>query len=170
MWKAHMRFNVGFNEWKLEEVLNVARIERATLFIEIARLMSERSTCERGRVGCVITDDNRIVCSGYNGSPSGMAHCIDVGCEVNDIGCDRTLHAEAAAITFAARKGIALEDTVLYTTSAPCRNCAKLIINAGITTVYFKDLYRDNAGLMLLSQAGIPLWRQVNGDWQLWLP
>lgn len=144
------------------------RISREDLFMNIASLMAQRGTCERGKVGVVFVKDGRIICTGYNGSPSGMPHCLDVGCEVNDIGCDRTLHAEAAAVSFAARKGISLEDTTVFSTHAPCYNCAKLLINAGVNIVYFDTLYRENKGINLLKEAGVKVMRKDSGRWIKW--
>lgn len=136
--------------------IKVERVPRNKLFMQIAELMSQRSTCIRNQVGCVITRDNRIITSGYNGAPSGMRHCSDGGCEIgSDGGCKTTLHAEIAAITFAAKHGIALEGCTLYTTLEPCYDCAKAIINAGIKKVIYKNKYRDSSGTELLTEAGI---------------
>ena len=125
--------------------------------MQIAELVSLRSTCDRANVGCVIVRNNRIVVSGYNGSPTGMEHCQDVGCLTTEVhpGCLRTVHAEAGAISFAAREGIKLQDSILYVTMSPCLECAKLIINAGIKVVIFKAQYRDLGGVLLLLKAGI---------------
>lgn len=145
-----------------------SRISRPELFMEMAELMAKRSTCTRAQVGCVITKDDRIVCTGYNGAPSGMPHCTDVGCEGTE-GCERCLHAEAAAISFAASKGIALEDTVMYVTHAPCYSCAKLIINAGINMVWFLHPYRDQRGMqLLLDQAvRVRLMGRTDAEWKV---
>lgn len=142
------------------------RTARATIGLEMAKLMTERSTCERGKVGCVILDEGRVICTGYNGAPSGMPHCTEVGCEVVHEGCERTLHAEAGAISFAARKGVKLEGTTLICTHAPCYDCAKLIINAGIKEVYYERFYRDYRGMALLDDAGIRIVRLINGKWE----
>lgn len=134
------------------------RLTRDELFMQIAQLLALRSTCERGHVGAVIVRDRRIVATGYNGAPSGMAHCLDdgVGCDVGpEGGCRRAVHAEANAIAFAARDGIQLLGTTLYSTHAPCRKCAELIVNAGIKVVCYNIAYRDPAGIQLLDDAGI---------------
>lgn len=134
----------------------VDRIPRNVLFMSIADLMSQRSTCERTRVGVVIVKDNRVVVTSYNGSPSGMRHCIDGGCQLGpNGGCETTLHAEIAAISFAAKHGIALQGCTLFTTLEPCYDCAKALINAGIRRVIYRDSYRDHNGKDLLSNAGI---------------
>lgn len=132
------------------------RVGRHTLNMMIAQLISQRSTCNRAQVGCVITQEGRIVSTGYGGAPSGLPHCMDVGCKIGpDGGCIRTSHAEAGAIAFAARKGVALEGATLYVTLSPCLSCAKLIINAGISRVYYLEPYRDLSGIELLEKAGV---------------
>lgn len=134
------------------------RIERDELNLRIAQLVAQRSTCTRKRVGCVVTVEGRIVVTGYAGSPAKLHHCIDpgIGCSVGaDGGCERTVHAEAAAVSFAARKGIALEGGTLYCTLAPCRGCAKLLLNAGIVRVVYGEEYRSPHGLNLLDHGGV---------------
>jgi len=122
--------------------------------------MSRRATCERARIGAVIAKENRIVSTGYNGSPSGLPHCTEVGCEPDsDGGCIRTVHAEANAIAFAARNGIPLEGGVLYCTYSPCLNCARLIINSGIKEVVYEKVYRVEAGIKELTNAEIVVTR-----------
>lgn len=135
-----------------------ARLSRDAVNLAIAQLMSQRGTCSRARVGCVIARNGRIISTGYAGAPSGVPHCIDVGCLLGpDGGCIRTSHAEAGAIAFAARHGLALEGASLYVTLSPCLTCAKLIINAGITHVFYLDCYRDGSGLELLQKAGVKI-------------
>lgn len=132
------------------------RIGRHTLNMKVAELMAERSTCTRAKVGCVISVSGRIISTGYAGAPSGVPHCIDVGCEIgSDGGCSTTLHAEAGAIAFAARKGVVLEGSTLYVTLSPCRSCAKLILTAGIKEVFYRKEYRDTSGIELLKKAGV---------------
>jgi dCMP deaminase len=132
------------------------RISRDQMLMEMAIIASKRSTCTRKHVGAIIAIDGRPVSVGYAGAPAGLPHCMDHGCLTGpDGGCIRTQHAEANAIAFAARKGIATERAVLYTTVSPCLACSKLIINAGIEEVWFLELYRKQEGLELLSQLGI---------------
>ncbi len=134
------------------------RISREKLFMSIAHLLAQRSTCNRAQVGAVIVRDHRIISTGYGGSPSGAPHCIDVGCDIGeDGGCTRTVHAEVNAIAFAAKHGIMIEGATLYTTLAPCFNCAKIIVNSGIKKVYFKEAYRDPRGSELLSHCGVSI-------------
>jgi len=95
---------------------------------------------------------------GYNGAPSGLSHCDDVGCDVGpDGGCTRATHAEANLIAYAARHGIALADTTLWVTTTPCLACAKLIINAGISSVTALEKYRVDDGELLLASVSIPV-------------
>lgn len=123
------------------------------LLMETAVIWSRRGTCNRRCVGAVLARDTRIVGTGYTGSPPYLPHCLDAGCILDaGGGCVRTQHAEANAIAFAARKGIATEDCDLYTTLSPCLPCAKLILAAGIAKVYFLEEYRDIAGIVYLRQ------------------
>lgn len=137
------------------------RISRDTMFMEIAHTLARRSTCTRAQVGAVLVRDNRIISTGYAGAPSGMAHCLDIGCDVNtnlpekDQHCMRTVHAEANVIAFAARYGIKTDGATLYCTHRPCENCAKLLINAGIKEVIYLANYGATSGLDLLTLAGI---------------
>lgn len=132
------------------------RITRRDMLSDIARVVSRRSTCPRKSVGAIIVREGRVLSMGYNGTPSGLPHCHDVGCLVGpDGGCTRAQHAEANAIAFAARHGIATNGAELWTTLSPCPSCAKLIINAGITDVYFMEQYRLREGLDLLVSAKV---------------
>lgn len=115
-----------------------------------ARVMAGRGTCSRLQVGAVVARDSRVVSSGWNGSPSGMAHCT----HLDDNPCVISVHAEANAIAFAARAGVSTAGTTLYCTHAPCYDCAKLILNAGITRVVYAEKYRSEEGLTLLKAGG----------------
>lgn len=138
------------------KILNIGneRPEREILAMSIAELIALRGTCKRARVGCVITRDGRIISTGYNGSIIGDMHCDDLGCDVNEK-CKHAIHAEANAIIFAARQGLSLKDSVLCCTVAPCYECAKLIVQAGIQKVYWMNGYTDNLGINLLIKCGI---------------
>lgn len=132
------------------------RISRDEMLMRIASVVSARGTCLRASVGAVLARDGRIIATGYVGSPAGLPHCLDVGCDVSEFsGCLRTVHAEANALAFAARFGIATEGTDLYCTHSPCGNCAKLIINAGISRVIYEQEYRDRTPLEILASVGI---------------
>jgi dCMP deaminase len=138
-------------------------------FMEITKLVARRSTCCRRQVGAVLVKDKRILATGYNGAPSGLPHCIDVGClrERNDIPSGerhelcRGLHAEQNVIIQAARHGIPIQGATLYCTTSPCSICAKMIINAGIVVVYFAEGYADELSDQLLAEAGVRLVRWV---------
>ena len=135
---------------------NHVRLTRLELFMGIADLIAQRGTCLRASVGCVIVQDNRIISTGYVGSPSGRPHCFDVGCEMGpNSGCIRTVHAEANAIAFAAKTGISVNGGSMYCTHSPCLECSRLIVNAGIYSLTYRSLYRDEAGLKLLDQCGV---------------
>ena len=131
--------------------------------MELALVVSKRSTCLRQKVGAVIVKDKRILATGYNGAPSGMPHCLDVGCLREKLGVPsgerqelcRGLHAEQNAIIQAAKFGISIEGSTIYTTHCPCITCAKMIINAGIRRVVYGRDYADKRGLELLREAGI---------------
>lgn len=113
-------------------------------FLNLVELVGTRSTCDRGKSGCIITKDKRILSTGYIGAPIGARHCDDVGHEMHTVvhadnhesrHCIRTAHAEQNAIANAARFGVALESATLYCHMTPCYACAKMIINAGIKKV-----------------------------------
>ena len=119
-------------------------------FMEIVKIVGSRGTCDRGKIGCAIIKDKRIVCTGYAGAPAGLKHCDEVGHEMNTIihedshesrHCIRTTHAEQNAIVQAARFGSSIDGATLYCKSTPCYACAKMIINAGIKRVVCEEDY-----------------------------
>lgn len=134
-------------------------------FMEITRVVATRSTCLRRQVGALLVRDKRILSSGYNGSPRGLEHCLEVGCLREELGIPsgqrqelcRGLHAEQNAIVHAAYHGINIAGSTLYVTHQPCITCAKMIINAGIEKVIYSGEYPDQRSVELLSQAGISL-------------
>ena len=142
-------------------------------FMEITNLVSQRSTCSRRRVGAVLVKDKRILATGYNGAPSGLPHCLDVGClrEQNNIPSGerhelcRGLHAEQNVIIQAARDGIPIRGATLYCTTRPCVICAKMIINANIVVVYYEEGYADELADQMLREAGIEMinWKSPDG-------
>ena len=114
------------------------RIGREAMLFSIANTVAERGTCSRAKVGCVIAKDGRILVTGYNGSPPGAPHCEDVGCFMENNHCIRTVHAEANAIAFAAKHGIALNGAEIYVVGwkgGVCPTCLKLINSAGIVKI-----------------------------------
>jgi len=128
------------------------RINRDTLYLQIAELFAKRGTCERLRVGAIVVRDKRICCSGYNGTPPGEGHCSEE-CNIKK-SCKVSIHAEANLIASAAKHGVSLEHTTLYITHSPCKTCSELIIQAGIKRVVFMDFYGKD-GLLLLEDQGI---------------
>ena len=118
-------------------------------FLDIADKVASRSTCNRLKVGCVlVAEDNRILATGYNGSPKGLPHCIDDGCLLNDEGrCVRTIHSEINAllsVDFTLRK-----NTTLYCSHEPCENCTKSLIQAGVKKVVFREVYSGSKKVSL---------------------
>ncbi len=127
-----------------------------TYFLRIARVVGERSTCERAHVGCVLVVDKRILTTGYNGSPAGQEHCDDIGHLLVDGHCVRTIHAETNAIIQAALHGVSTKGATCYVTHYPCINCTKALINAGITRIVYSVAYRtDENAMMFLKAANI---------------
>jgi dCMP deaminase len=138
-------------------------------FLDLCEAVSKRATCDRGRSGCVVVKDKRILTTGYVGSPAGLPHCDDdgVGHDMrkvfDDAGnvtnhCVRTIHAEQNALVQAAKFGIPVDGGTLYCKMVPCRTCAMLIINAGIKRVVAEKHYHaDNDTVELFKQAGIEL-------------
>lgn len=147
---------------------SIQKIERPDwdrYFMEIAELVSKRSTCLRRKVGAVIVKDKRILATGYNGAPTGLPHCDEVGCireklkipsgERHEL-C-RGLHAEQNAIIQAAYHGVSIKDSVMYVTCHPCSVCVKMIINAGIKEVVIKEGYPDKLASQLLKESKIKI-------------
>ncbi len=131
------------------------RITELQFLHAVVDLLAQRSTCVKGKVGAIAIRDGRIIATGYNGAPSGEPHCIDVGCDIVDGCCVRTVHAETNLISIAARFGISLEGTDIYCSKSPCLICARLLLNAKIESfTYFKE-YKDLRGTKLLFDHGI---------------
>lgn len=127
-------------------------------FLKIAFAVSERSTCDRAFVGCVLVLDKRILTTGFNGSPSGQPHCDDVGHLLVEGHCVRTIHAETNAIIQAALHGVSTRGATCYVTHFPCLNCAKVLINAGITRLVYAVEYRvDPIALQFLRDAHVEI-------------
>ncbi len=112
-------------------------------FMDIAKMVSTRSTCHRKHIGAVIVKDKTILSTGYNGSIRGRPHCSEIGCDIENGHCVATIHAEANAIIQAAKNGVAIDGGEIYTTASPCWNCFKLIANSGIKKIYYGEFYRD---------------------------
>ena len=121
-------------------------------YLEMAAVWSRNSYCKRRQVGALIVKDRMIISDGYNGTPSGFENICE---DENGVTKPYVLHAEANAITKVAKSGNSSEGATLYVTASPCVECAKLIIQAGIRRVVYKDSYRLNDGIELLQRAGI---------------
>ncbi|MGB9711600.1 MAG: deoxycytidylate deaminase [Dissulfurimicrobium hydrothermale] len=134
-------------------------------FMSIARLVAGRSTCLRRKVGAVLVKDRRILCTGYNGAPSGLKHCLEIGCLREELNIPsgerhelcRALHAEQNVIVQAAYYGTAIAGSTLYCTNLPCAICTKMLINAGVRSIYYAEGYRDPMSRAMLEEAGIEL-------------
>jgi dCMP deaminase len=136
-------------------------------FMEIAHVVAKRSTCLSRQVGCVLVRDRRILTTGYNGPPQGLAHCEDRGgCLRAQMGIPRgqrqevcrALHAEQNAIIQAAVHGVPLQGHVTcYNTTLPCVTCTKMLINANIRRIVYRDPYPDELAHELLAEAGVEL-------------
>ena len=136
-------------------------------FMSIAELVGSRGTCARGRSGCVVVRDKRILVTGYVGSAAGLAHCDDIGHEIQKVfsddgveseHCVRTAHAEQNAIAQAAKLGVSIDGSVLYCHMVPCYICAKILINAGVKKVIaLKDYHRSQRTKEIFVAAGVKL-------------
>jgi len=144
-----------------------------TYFMEIAQLVSKRSTCIRRKVGAVLVKEKRILATGYNGAPTGLAHCKEVGCVREKLKIPsgerhelcRGLHAEQNAILQSAYHGVSIKGSKLYITCHPCSVCAKMIINAGIEEVIIKEGYPDSMAENILKEGKIKV-RYLNSEKQ----
>lgn len=134
-------------------------------FMELAEVVSSRSTCLRRQVGAVIVKNKQILSTGYNGSPSGLRHCAEVGClrqQLQIPSAERTeicraVHAEQNALVQAAKHGVAIDGADIYTTLEPCVLCTKLLINSGIRRVIFAKPYPDQLAHEMAAEAGLEL-------------
>lgn len=131
--------------------------------MQIAHLVSQRSTCLRRHVGAVIVKNKRILATGYNGAPSGLEHCLEIGCLREKMNIPsgqrhelcRGLHAEQNAIIQASLYGISVNESTLYVTNQPCIICAKMLINAGIKEIITDGAYPDNMATIFLKEGRI---------------
>lgn len=136
-------------------------------FLEIAKLVASRSTCLRRQVGTVLVKDNRVLATGYNGAPSQLPHCYEVGCLREKMGVPpgerhelcRGLHAEQNALIQAAYHGVSVRGAILYSTHFPCVICTKMLINAGIKKVVYLEGYPDALSEQMLKEAAIEVVR-----------
>ena len=112
-------------------------------FMNVAKVVSSRSTCDRKFVGAVIVRDKTILSTGYNGSIRGLEHCDEAGHIMENGHCVATIHAEANAILQAAKNGASINNSTFYTTASPCWPCFKMIANTGIKRICYGEFYRD---------------------------
>jgi dCMP deaminase len=138
---------------------NTSRPTWKQYFMEVARVCATRATCDRRHVGAVITQENHIIATGYNGSPPNLPHCDEVGHLIRNVdgrdSCFRSTHAELNAILAAAHFGHGTKGAIMYITDQPCLNCSKAIISAGIVEVYFHHEYPDKEGIAWLEEAKV---------------
>ena len=126
-------------------------------FMQIARDVATRATCDRKHVGAVIVREKSILATGYNGSIRGLPHCDEDGHLMEDGHCVRTIHAEANAIIQAARNGVRIDGSTIYVTASPCWGCFKTIANAGCVRIVFGEFYRDERIFKFATALGIEL-------------
>lgn len=136
-------------------------------FLGMARLVAKRATCLRRCVGAVLVKEKKILATGYNGAPTGLAHCLDIGCLREKLGIPsgerhelcRGLHAEQNVLVQAALYGVSTKDSILYITNQPCIICAKMLINAGIREIVTCGDYPDKLAAEFLKEAKIKIKR-----------
>ncbi len=133
-------------------------------FMKITELVATRATCLRRKVGAILVRNKRILTTGYNGPPSGIRHCEERGGCIRDelkipsgerMELSRAIHAEQNAIIQAAKMGISIQDSTLYVTTHPCFTCAKMLINAGVKKIIYKEGYPDTFAKDILKEAGV---------------
>jgi dCMP deaminase len=141
----------------------MSRPDNDTYFMRMAELVSTRSTCLRRNVGAVVVKEKRVLTTGYNGAPKGLRHCAEVGCVrlENKIESGtrhelcRGVHAEQNAVIQAAYFGVSIKDSTIYTTNFPCVMCAKILVNAGIKEIVYKDDYVDELSRNVLEESKV---------------
>jgi len=141
-------------------------------FMSIAKLVATRATCLRRSVGAVLVKDKRVLSTGYNGAPSGLAHCKETGCLRKDMNVPsgeraeicRGLHAEQNAVIQAAYHGVSIAGAKLYCTNLPCSICVKMLINAGISEIVYQEGYPDPLAERMLKESGIRTRRFKGGE------
>ena len=136
----------------MSEICNSKQLELDRRYLRMAKIWSENSYCQRRQVGALIVKDKMIISDGYNGTAVGFENVCE---DENGVTKPYVLHAEANAISKVAQSGNSSKDATLYVTASPCLECAKLIIQAGIKRVVYRDAYRITDGIDLLVRAGI---------------
>ena len=147
----------------------MSRMPWPQYFMNITRLVAERSTCTRRKVGAIAVKNKRILATGYNGAPRNMRDCLEVGCLREQLGIPsgqrhelcRGLHAEQNVIIQAAVHGISLEGATIYCTHQPCLICTKMLLNCGVVSVLYASPYPDPMAEEMFAEAGVELARLV---------
>lgn len=139
---------------------NSKQFEIDKRYLRMARIWAENSYCKRRKVGALVVKNKMIISDGFNGTPAGFENICE---DENDKTKAYVLHAEANAITKMAKSGNDSSEATLYCTASPCIECAKLIIQSGITRVVFNEMYRDDHGVKLLNRAGVAV-QQIEGN------
>lgn len=140
------------------------RIPWKQYFMMQALVIAQRSTCNRALVGSVVVKDNRIIGTGYNGSVTGEPHCDDVGHQLVDGHCVRTIHSEMNSLIQCARNGVSTDNTEIYVTHFPCYNCAKALVQAGIKKInYYYDYNDSPLAIKLFKDCEVP-YEQIKID------
>jgi dCMP deaminase len=145
-------------------------------FMEMAYVVSKRSTCTRRKVGAILVKDKHILSTGYNGAPKGLKHCSELGCIREDMNIPsghrhelcRGLHAEQNAIIQAAVFGVSIKDSVLYCTNTPCVVCVKMLINAGVKEIVYSGDYPDDLAKKMINESNIKI-RNLNKKKPIWI-
>ena len=143
----------------------VSRPSADEYFLKIAAVVAERSTCRRHHVGAVAVKDKHILATGYNGAPSGLKDCLELGCLRDEMGIPsgerheicRGLHAEQNAIIQAAVFGVSIKGSILYCTNTPCVVCAKMLVNAGVKEIIYSGDYPDELAKRILNESQIKI-------------
>lgn len=126
-------------------------------FMQIARVVATRATCDRKHVGAVLVRNRAILATGYNGAVRGMPHCDEVGHMMEDGHCVRVNHAETNAFVQAARHGVRVDGAELYVTASPCWPCFRMVLNAGVGRVVYGEFYRDDRIFAAAAARGVEL-------------
>ncbi|MCK9276331.1 MAG: cytidine/deoxycytidylate deaminase family protein [Syntrophales bacterium] len=158
---SKIKINDSTKDWNANRIAERPSWDR--YFMDIVDLVSLRSTCIRRKVGAILVRDKRILATGYNGAPSGLAHCLETGCLRDKLKIPsgerhelcRGLHAEQNAIIQAALHGVSIKGATIYCTNHPCIICSKMIINSGLTKIFYREGYQDQLAEDLLKEAGI---------------
>ncbi len=139
------------------------RPDNDTYFMRMANLVASRSTCLRRQVGAVVVKEKRVLTTGYNGAPRGLRHCAEVGCIRQQTNVEsgtrhelcRGVHAEQNAVIQAAYFGVSIKGASIYTTNFPCVLCTKILVNAGIVEIIYREDYIDPLSRDILNESGV---------------